>query len=395
MSLEPSIPGRATCWTGWDWPFLEPRHQDLIRRLTETLPAVMSEPTSTDELARAARALAADFAARGLLDIVVPIADVSGTRRIDVRALCLVREYLGYYDLLGDTIFAMQGIGTAALWMAGSAELQERYLGPCRRGERIAALALTEPEAGSDVAALTTTARREGETFVLDGDKTYITNAGIADHYLVIARTGEGRGTRGLSAFMVDADAPGLRVTEPIALIAPHPIAGLEFRDCHVPISNMVGAPGQGFKAAMATFDIFRTSVGAAGVGAARRALDESIVRAKQRHLFGEPMAALNTVQSRLADMATDVDLAALAVYRAAWAKDKNGNRCAREVSMAKLAGSEAAHRVVDAAVQLFGGRGITKGYIVEQLYRDVRGMRIYEGASEVQRMIIARDLLT
>jgi acyl-CoA dehydrogenase len=381
-------------WTGWNWPFFEPRHFELAAQLAKHAPLHDAEPRSAAELEKRARASLSELAVKGLLDIVVPQADERGDRRIDLRALCLVREYLGYYDLLGDTMFSMQGIGTAALWMVGSLGLQERYLGPCRRGERIAALALTEPDAGSDVAAIATTARRDGDTFVLNGRKTLITNAGIADHYMVVARTGEAPGARGLSVFMVDADTPGLLVSAPIEIIAPHPLAGLEFRDCKVPASHMIGSPGKGFKAAMATFDIFRTSVGAAGVGAARRALDECVAHVKERRLFGKPMAELDGVQARLADMATDVDTAALAVYRAAWAKDVSGERCAREVSMAKLVGSETATRVVDAAVQLFGGRGITKGYIVEQLYRDVRGMRIYEGASEVQRIIIARSLL-
>jgi acyl-CoA dehydrogenase len=390
----PSTSESKVRWTGWNWPFFEPRHRELAARLAKHAPLHATEPRTAVELEKRARASLAQIAANGLLDIVVPQADERGERRIDVRALCLVREYFGYYDLLGDTMFSMQGIGTAALWMAGNPALQEQYLEPCRRGERIAAFALTEPDTGSDVAAIATTARREGDTFVLNGRKTYITNAGIADHYMVVARTDEAPGARGLSVFMVNADTPGLKVGAPIEIIAPHPLAGLEFHDCKVPASHMIGSPGQGFKAAMATFDIFRASVGAAGVGAARRALDECVAHVKERHLFGKSMADLDGVRSRLADMATDVDTAALTVYRAAWAKDVSGERCAREVSMAKLVGSEAATRVVDAAVQLFGGRGITKGYIVEQLYRDVRAMRIYEGASEVQRIIIARSLL-
>ncbi|MDE8654522.1 acyl-CoA dehydrogenase family protein [Novosphingobium album (ex Liu et al. 2023)] len=381
-------------WTLSDLPFFDARHRALGERLAALPPPAHPEPRGAEEVARRSRESLRWIAGSGLLDIVVPRADASGARRIDVRALCLVREFFGYHDLLADTMFTMQGIGTAALWLAGTAAQQQRYLDRCRAGESIAALALTEPEAGSDVAALATTARREGDHFVIDGAKTLITNAGIADHYIVIARTGEEPGARGLSAFMLDAGTPGLEVGEPIDLIAPHPLGSLRFDGCRVPADALIGAPGQGFKAAMAVFDIFRPSVGAAGVGVARRALDEALGHVRQRVLFGKPMARLEGVQARIADMATDTETAALAVYRAAWAKDVTGGRCSREASMAKLVGSEAAQRVVDAAVQLFGGRGITKGYMVEQLYREVRGMRIYEGASEVQRMIIARDLL-
>lgn len=381
-------------WTLPDLPFFDAEHAALGARLSAEPPPRHVEPQSAEQVAQLACAAIKSLAGKNLLDIVVPVADASGARRIDVRALCIVREFFGYHDLLADTMFTMQGIGTAALWMAGTAAQQQRYLGACRAGSSIAALALTEPEAGSDVAAVATTARRDGNYFVIDGAKTLITNAGIADHYIVVARTGEEPGARGLSAFIVDADTPGLTIGEPLELIAPHPLGSLTFDGCKVPAANLIGEPGTGFKTAMAVFDIFRPSVGAAAVGVARRALDEAIGRVRERTMFGKPMAKLEGVQARIADMATDTETAALAVYRAAWAKDVTGARCSREASMAKLVGSEAAQRVVDGAVQLFGGRGIVKGYVVEQLYREVRGMRIYEGASEVQRMIIARELL-
>jgi acyl-CoA dehydrogenase len=267
-------------------------------------------------------------------------------------------------------------------------------LEPCRRGQRIAAFALTEPETGSDVASMTTEAKLDGAHYVLNGAKTLISNAGMADHYLVVARTGEAPGSRGLTMFLVDADTPGLHVSDPIEFIAPHPAASLRFEDCKVPVANRIGEAGQGFKAAMAAFDIFRPSVGAAGVGLARRALNETLAHTEQRRLFGKPMHGLEGVQMALADMATDLEGAALLVYRAAWAHDVRGERGAYEACMAKLAGSEAAGRIVDRAVQLLGGKGVTRGHIIEQLYREARPMRIYEGASEIQKLVIARNLI-
>jgi acyl-CoA dehydrogenase len=295
---------------------------------------------------------------------------------------------------LADAVFAMQGIGTLALRRFGSADLQERYLGPCRRGERIAAFALTEPETGSDVASMTTSAVPEGDHYVINGAKTLISNAGFADHYLLVARTGEAPGAKGLSMFMVDSDTPGLEVGPPIDFIAPHPAASLRFRDCRVHRRQLVGAPGQGFKAAMAAFDVFRPSVGAAAVGLSRRALHETLCHASRRRLFGKTMVSLDGVQMNLADMATDLEAAALLVYRAAWSHDVRARSTPYEASMAKLAGSEAAGRVADRAVQLLGGLGVTQGQLVEQLFREARPMRIYEGSSEVQKLVIARDML-
>ena len=336
------------------------------------------------------KAMVRSLGAAGLLDYAVPRGDAP----FDVRSVCLIREGLTYQHALADAMFAMQGIGTMAIRRFGTDAQREQYLEPCRTGQRIAAFALTEPETGSDVASMTTEARLEGDHYVLNGAKTLISNAGMADHYLVVARTGEAPGARGLTMFLVDAEAPGLDVSDPIEFIAPHPAASLRFDGCRVAVANRIGEPGQGFKAAMAAFDIFRPSVGAAGVGLARRALHETLVHTDQRRLFGKAMHGLEGVQMALADMATDLEGAALLVYRAAWAHDVRGERGAYEACMAKLAGSEAAGRIVDRAVQLLGGKGVTRGNIIEQLYREARPMRIYEGASEIQKLVIARNLI-
>lgn len=376
-------------WQAYDLPFFESRHEAIVSALQEWRcpvdPALESHDLKTDS-----RAIAKSLADAGLLHIVVP----STNAPVDVRALCLAREYLGYHHILSDTIFAMQGIGTAPIWMHGTPAQQEKYLDPVRRGDAIAAFALSEPDTGSDVAAMKTTARQEGDEYVLNGSKAWISNAGIADHYVVVARTGDAPGSRGLSAFIVDADTEGVQAGDPINLIAPHPLANLTLNECRIPAANLIGERGNGFKVAMATFDIFRASVGAAGVGVARRAMDACLERVSGRQIFGRTMSEIEGVQTKLADMATDIETAMLTVYRAAWRKDEREGRGSREASMAKLVGSEAAFRVVDAAVQLFGGRGVEQGCIIEQLYREVRPMRIYEGASEVQKLIIARDVI-
>lgn len=383
----------SASWEAWNWPFLDPEHHELALRLQEWQrqhrPLDDAKAHST-YFAEECRTIARELASWGFLEFAIP----SAGRGVDVRSISLIREALAYRSPLADNTFVMQGLATAPLWLSGASELQARYLDLCRRGERIAAIAVTEPDAGSDVAAIATTAREANGGFVLDGEKIWITNAGAADHYIVIARTGEAPGARGLSALMVDAGTPGLEIGPAAEMIAPHPIAGLTLRNCWVPRGNLIGAPGEGFKAAMATFDIFRTSVGAAAIGMARRAMDETLARVTQRRLFGKPMAQLESVQTKLADMALDLESGALLVYRAAWTRDKVGGRVSREVALAKLGATEAAQRVIDAAVQLFGGRGVARGCIVEQLYRDIRPLRIYEGASEVQKLVIARALL-
>jgi acyl-CoA dehydrogenase len=318
-----------------------------------------------------------------------------GTREsLDARALCLIREILARHAGLADFAFAMQGLGSATIGLFGSDAQKDRYLPGVARGERIAAFALSEPDAGSDVAAIATTARRDGDRWRLDGRKTWISNGGIADHLVLFARTGEAPGARGLTAFILDAGTPGLVVEARIATLAPHPLATLRLEGCVVPDGQRLGEPGQGFRLAMATLDHFRPTVGAAALGFARRALDEALRHARGRRMFGATLADLPLAQARLGEMATEIDAAALLVYRAAWAKDRGAARITREAAMAKLFATEAAQRVVDAAVQLHGGLGVMRGSAVESLYREVRALRIYEGASEVQQLVIARALL-
>ena len=314
--------------------------------------------------------------------------------QLDVRTLCIARETLAFRDGLADFAFAMQGLGTGSISLYGTNDLKRRYLPPVRDGKAIAAFALSEPEAGSDVAAMATTAKLDGNQFRIDGEKTWISNGGIADHYVVFARTGEAPGAKGLSAFVIDADTPGLSVAERIDVIAPHPLARLTFEGVRVPAANRLGGPGEGFKVAMATLDIFRSTVGAAALGFARRALHETIEHAATRKLFGAPLGDLQMTQATIADSATEVDAAALLVYRAAWTKDQGAARVTSEAAMAKMFATEAAQRVIDRAVQLHGGLGVTKGVKVEELYREIRALRIYEGATEVQKIVIAREAL-
>jgi len=311
---------------------------------------------------------------------------------IDTRAICLARETLARHDGLADFAFAMQGLGSGAISLAGTTEQQSRYLPRVARGEAIAAFALSEPDAGSDVAAMACAARADGDGYVLDGEKTWISNGGIADFYVVFARTGEA-GARGISAFIVDADVPGFEIAERIAVIAPHPLARLRFTKCRVKATQRIGAEGEGFKVAMRTLDVFRTSVAAAALGFARRAFDEAMHRATTRRMFKGVLGDFQLTQAKLAEMATTIDSAALLTYRAAWLRDQGGN-VTREAAMAKLAATEGAQRVIDAAVQMWGGLGVKSGETVESLYREIRALRIYEGASEVQQLIIGRDLL-
>jgi acyl-CoA dehydrogenase len=376
------------------WPFFDDGHRrfaaDIARWADATLPALPH-----DDLDAACRRRVAALGEAGFLNAVVPAEHGGMHPRLDVRTLCLARETLAFRDGLADFAFAMQGLGSGPISLHGSPELKRRYLPPVRDGRSIAAFALSEPEAGSDVAAMTTRATADGAAHVrIEGTKTWISNGGIADHYVVFARTGEGPGARGLSAFVVDADTPGLSIAERIEVIAPHPLATLRFEGCRVPLANRLGAPGDGFKVAMGTLDIFRATVGAAALGFARRALHETIEHASTRKLFGAPLGELQMTQAAIADSATEVDAAALLTYRAAWTKDMGAVRVTREAAMAKMFASEAAQRVVDRAVQLHGGRGVTKGVKVEELYREVRALRIYEGATEVQKIVIAREAL-
>ncbi|MCZ7657016.1 MAG: acyl-CoA dehydrogenase family protein [Xanthobacteraceae bacterium] len=378
-----------------EWPFFEERHRGFARELAAFADRELARHVDHADIDRSCRSLVRALGEAGWLKAVVPAAQGGLSPALDVRTLCLAREILAWHDGLADFAFAMQGLGTGSISLFGSETLKAKYLPPVREGRHIAAFALSEPEAGSDVGAISTTATPDGAAHVrLDGMKTWISNGGIADHYVVFARSGEGPGAKGLSAFVVDADAPGLSVAGRIEVIAPHPLATLRFEACRVPLANRLGEPGAGFRVAMATLDIFRTTVAAAALGLARRALDEALARAADRHLFGAALADLQLTQGALAESAVETDAAALLVYRSAYAKDQGRARVTRESSAAKLYATEAAQRVIDRAVQLFGGQGVRVGTKVEALYREVRALRIYEGASEVQKLVIARELL-
>jgi acyl-CoA dehydrogenase len=332
--------------------------------------------------------------AAGCLRHCVPASFGGAHEVLQSRYLVIARETLARHSGLADFAFTMQGLGSGPISLAGTDELKRRYLPRVAEGAAIAAFALTEPEAGSDVAAMSTAARAEGRDYVIDGEKTFISNGGIADFYVVFARTGEAPGARGISAFVVEAGTPGFDVAERIEVVAPHPLARLRFESCRIPASHLIGAPGEGFKIAMRTLDIFRAGVAAAALGFARRALDEALVRAKSRKMFGQTLADFQLTQAALADMALEIDAAALLTYRAAWLRDVEGVATTREAAMAKIAATEGAQRVIDRAVQMFGGLGVSVGSVVERLYREIRPLRIYEGATEVQKLIIGRDLL-
>ncbi len=378
-----------------DWPFFEPRHRALAEQLDDFAQrelAGLGHGVQDDAaLDAACREIVRRLGTAGHLNACC-VLEPEG--RFDVRSLALSREILGRHEGLFDFCFAMQGLGTGPISLFGNAWQRHHYLPPARRGEKIAAFALSEPQAGSDVGAIATTAGREGAHWVLDGSKTWISNGGLADHYVVFARSGDARGAKGLSAFIVDATTPGLEVAARIPLIAPHPLATLVFRNCRVPASALIGEPGEGFKIAMATLDVFRTTVGAAALGFARRALDEAVQRVHEREVFGKPLAGHQLTQARIAEMALQVDAAALLVYRAAWVKDAQGRRVTREAAMAKLYATEAAQSVIDSAVQLFGGMGVVSGVPVESLYREIRALRIYEGTSEIQKLVIGNAVL-
>lgn len=373
-----------------DWPFLEDRHRQLRADLCDWC-GQQSFPQD-DDVDERCRSLVADLGKAGILRNCVPADWGGASETLDVRSLALCRETLAYHCGLADFSFAMQGLGSGAISLFGSEEQRETWLPKVAAGQAIAAFALSEADAGSDVAAISTSAETDGDGFLINGSKTWISNGGIADLYCVFARTGEAPGARGLSAFVVDATNPGLSIDERIDVIAPHPLATLGLRDCRVPADAMIGAPGEGFKIAMATLDVFRTTVAAAALGFARRALDEALGHTSERQLFGAPLSALQLTEAAIADMATEIDTSALLVYRSAWAKDCYQNRVTREAAMAKLYATEMAQRIIDRAVQLFGGKGVTKGFVVESLYREIRALRIYEGASEVQKVIIARQ---
>ena len=384
------------------WPFFDDSHRALAPEVRAWAERSLHDhhDESREAVDQACRRLVADLGAAGFTRRCVPRAYGGTSEDFDARAICLVRETLAEYDGLADFAFAMQGLGSGAISIAGSDALRARYLPEVAAGRAIAAFALSEPDAGSDVAAMQCSARREGDHYVLDGAKTWISNGGIADFYCVFARTTPGQkradgttGAQGITAFVVDANAPGFEIEQRIDVIAPHPLATLRFRNCRVSEAQRIGAEGEGFKIAMRTLDVFRTSVAAAALGFARRALREALVHVRKRAMFGKTLADLQLTQAGLADMATEVDAAALLVYRAAWLRD-HGNVVTKEAAMAKLAATEGAQRVIDRAVQMFGGRGVRSGEVVERLYREIRALRIYEGATEVQQLIIGRELL-
>jgi acyl-CoA dehydrogenase len=376
-----------------DWPFFEDRHRALARELDAWATTAIPHDHGHDVDAEC-RALVKQLGAAGWLRHAVGGTAYGGVAEaIDTRSICLLRETLGRHSGLADFAFAMQGLGSGSISLAGTPDQKQRYLPRVARGEAIAAFALSEPDAGSDVAAMACAARIDGDHAVLDGEKTWISNGGIADFYVVFVRSGEAPGARGISAFIVDAGTPGFEIAERIHVIAPHPLARLRFTNCRVPLTQRVGAGGEGFKVAMRTLDVFRTSVAAAALGFARRAMDEALQRATTRPMFGQRLADFQLTQARLAQMALTIDSAALLTYRAAWMRDQ-GRNVTKEAAMAKLAATEGAQQVIDAAVQLWGGLGVVSEQPVERLYREIRALRIYEGASEVQQLIIARELL-
>jgi acyl-CoA dehydrogenase len=370
------------------WPFFEARHRELADNMRSW--CAENLPEHGDDLDAQCRALVSALGSAGFLKLAV----ADGNRRPDVRSLAIARETLAYHSALADFAFAMQGLGSGAISLFGTVEQKRAWLPKVASGEAIAAFAMTEPGCGSDAANMASSAMRDGNEWVIVGEKSYISNGGIADFYVTFARTGEGEGARGLSAFIVPADAGGLSVAERIEVIAPHPLARLTYDNVRIPADAIIGEPGEGFRIGMETLNLFRVTVGAAALGLARRALDEALSYAKSRRLGSGTLADNAVTQAKLADMALAVDASALLIYRAAWQQDEGGTENRRAAAMAKLHATESAQQVIDAAVQMHGGAGVTRGVKVEELYRDIRALRIYEGASEVQRQVIARDLL-
>ena len=373
------------------WPFFDDRHRALAADLRAWAATHATAPPHAD-VDEACRRLVRGLGQAGFLRLTVPAAGGGAHERLDVRSLALAREVLAYHDGLADFAFVMQGLGSGPISLHGTPEQQRRWLPGVARGEKIAALGMSEPDAGSDVGNISTVAVAEGDGYVLDGLKTWISNGGIADQYTVIARLGDAPGTRGLACFVVEAGTPGFTVPARVEVMAPHPLGVLKFEHCRIPRENLIGAPGQGFKIAMANLDVFRATVAAAALGFARRALDEALGRANARQVFGRKLAEYQLTRARIADMATEIDASALLVYRAAWTKDQGAARVTREASMAKMYATEAAQRVVDGAVQLWGGLGVTVGQTVERLYREVRALRIYEGTTEINKLVIAGE---
>jgi acyl-CoA dehydrogenase len=382
-----------------NWPFLKDSHRALARDFRawadrEIAPLAEEEPSDDEGLDALARELVRRLAEGGWLGYSVPAPWGGKYETLDVRALCIMRETLAQYSGMADFSFVMQGLGSGPISLFGSEELRSKYLPDVAAGKRIAAFALSEPESGSDVAAMVTNARLDGSEYVLNGEKTLISNGGLAHQYVVFCRTEDAPGAKGLSALVVDADTPGLECTERFDVIAPHPLGRINFKDCRVPAANLLGNPGDGFKIAMSSLDVFRSTVGAAALGFARRAHDEAMAQARTRLSFGKPLADYQLIQEKISDMALKIDAAALLVYRSAWTKDTQGARVTREAAMAKLYATESAQEIIDQAVQIWGGMGVVVGSTVERLYREIRALRIYEGTSEIQKLIIAGQAL-
>lgn len=376
-----------------EWPFFEDHHRNLANDLESWCQKNIKDIDHSD-VDQACKDILQKLAEGGWLKYVIPKAYGGIFDDFDVRSLCIIRETLARHDGLADFVFAMQGLGSGTITLFGSEENKTEYLPFVANGEKMAAFALTELESGSDVANMTTTAELNDDHYIINGAKTFISNGGIADYYVLFARTGDAKGAKGLSAFILDADTAGLEVTERINVTAPHPLATLSFKNCKIEKTKRLGNSGDGFKAAMATLDIFRTTVGAAALGFSRCALSEAATRTNERNLFGAPLNNLQLVQGMLAECATDVDTSALLIYRAAWTRDTKERRVTREAAMAKMHSTETAQQVIDKAIQIFGGQGVVSGVKVEELYREIRALRIYEGATEVQKVIIARELL-
>ena len=380
-----------------DWPFLEPRHKALAKELELWACHMLSEathPHSVSEVDEACRKLVRQLGEGGWLKYAIGGKTYGASAdTIDTRAVCLIRETLARHSGLADFAFAMQGLGSGAISNFGTHDQKQRYLPRVASGTAVAAFAISEPDAGSDVAALKCAAKRDGDYYLISGEKTWISNGGIADFYVTFARTGEDSGSRGICAFIINADSPGLNIAERIEVMAPHPLARLVFDNCRIPATQLLGEEGQGFKIAMSTLDIFRSSVAAAALGFARRALKEAFSRSTSRKMFGQTLADFQLTQAKLAKMATDIDAAALLTYRAAWLKDQ-GQPVTVEAAMAKLTATEIAQQAIDSAMQIFGALGVASGQTVEQLYREIRPLRIYEGATEVQQLIIARGII-
>jgi alkylation response protein AidB-like acyl-CoA dehydrogenase len=375
------------------WPFFTDAHRSLQGKLCAWRDREF-QPKDDRDPAAACRAYVAQLGSAGWLKYAVPRAHGGALDALDVRSLCLIRETLGYASGLAEFAFAMQGLGSGPISLFGSEVLKRKYLPGVANGTTIAAFAISEAEAGSDVAAMQTTARRDGDSIVIDGEKTWISNAGIASHYVVFCRWPEG-GDRSFIAVIVDADAPGLDVTHTIDVMAPHPLGTITFKGCRVSSDQVIGEPGKGMRVALGTLDLFRTTVGAAALGFARRAFDEAVAHVRERRAFGQALADFQLTQAAIADMATAIDTSALLVYRAAWTRDEGAARVTREAAMAKLVATESAQQVIDRAIQLLGARGVVHGATVERLYREIRALRIYEGTSEIQKIVIAGQVLS